>query len=171
MSRTFHRRMAATIAMLAFTAASSSAQSINLTESETPFNGFGKGAYSTFGQTFTTPAAGNFMQTFSFWLSDDAAGNGTLNAPSLLFQAYVMAWDTANNHATGPVLYSSSILGGPTLPSERFDFQTTNLAVNSGSQYVAFLSASASLSDIAPADAYAAMETTFLGSYTGGNLF
>lgn len=171
MSRTLRRGIAATAVMIGLVASSmsASAQSINLTDNETPFNGFGKGGFATFGQTFTAPT--NFLQTFSFWLGDDAQVQGTLNAPSLLFQAYVMEWDAANSHATGPVLYSSSVFGGPTLASQRYDFLTTNLSVSSGTQYVAFLSASASLSDIAPTEAYAFMETTSLGTYTGGSLF
>lgn len=169
MSRIFRRSVAATVAIigLAATSMSASAQSINLIDNETPFNGFGKGAFATFGQTFTAPT--NFLQTFSFWLGDDEQGQGTLNAPSLLFQAYVMQWDAANGHATGPVMYTSSVVSGPMFASQRYDFLTTNLAVSSGTQYVAFLSASASLSDIAPTDAYAFMETTLLGTYTGGS--
>lgn len=173
MSRIFRRSIAATAAIvcIAATSMTAGAQSISLPDNETPFNGFGKGAYETFGQTFTAPAGGNFLQTFSFWLGDDELGNGTLNAPSLLFSAYVMEWDTANNHATGPVLYSSAVYSGPSSPSQRFDFVTTNVAVNAGTQYVAFLSASASLADIATTDAYAFMETTLLGTYTGGSFF
>ena len=171
MTKILSRSVRATIAVFSIAAAASvaGAQSINLPDNETPTFYFGKGgASATYGQTFTAPTGGNFLQTFSFWLGDDPQGLGTTNAPSLLFQAYVMQWDAANGHATGPVLYSSSVYGGPTSLSQRYDFASPNVAVSAGTQYVAFLSASNSFGNIVPTDATALMETSLLGTYTGG---
>lgn len=171
MSRTLRRAVAASVTLLALAAAPTfvSAQSINLTGNETPSGPFGKGAPATFGQTFTAPTGANFLQTFSFWLSDDPQGTGNANASSMLFQAYVMQWDAANGYATGPVLFTSTVYGGPALFSQRYDFLTTNLSVTAGTQYVAILSSSAQLSNIVGSVANAAVETSLSGTYTDGS--
>jgi len=156
------------VTAVALAAASASAQTISLPENDSPTFGFGKGnATTTFGQTFTTPTGFNFLQSFSFWLSDDV-GLGATNPGNLLFQAYVMQWDGANGYATGPVLYTSSIQTGPTALSQRYTFAATNTAVSANTQYVAFVSASSQLSNILGTDASAVLESSLLGTYTGG---
>ena len=170
MKRTFRRSVAASAALLSLVLAPASAhaQSLNLSENETPTSPFGKGAASaTYGQTFMAPAGGNFLQTFSFWLGDDANQN-TTNSSSLLFQAYVMQWDAASGHATGPALFTSSVVSGPTSFAQRYDFASPNVAMTAGTQYVAFLSASESFGAITQTEATAYMETSLLGTYTGG---
>lgn len=168
MSRILRHSISVAFAALSMSA-SASAQSINLSGNETPSGPFGKGVPATFGQTFVAPTNGNFLQSFSFWLSDDPQGMQNTNASSLLFQAYVMQWDAANGHATGPALYTSAVYSGPTLFSQRYDFVTTNLNMIVGTQYVAFLSASSQLSNIAPTDASTAIETSLNGTYTDGS--
>ncbi|MBC8087250.1 MAG: PEP-CTERM sorting domain-containing protein [Phycisphaerae bacterium] len=162
------RTLLPALTLVAFAAVSASAQTISLPDNDSPTFGLGKGnATTTFGQTFTTPTGFNFLQSFSFWLSDDAS-LGATNPGDLLFQAYVMQWDAANGHATGPVLYTSAVQSGPSAFSQRYNFAATNTALNGSAQYVAFLSASEQLSNIPGTDASAVMETSLLGTYTGG---
>lgn len=156
--------LALTTAALAFVPISATAQTLSLPDSDLPTSGFGKGATPTFGQTFTAPAA--YLQSFSFWLSNDPGL--TANPGSLLFQAYVMRWDATNGYTTGPVLYTSAVQTGPTAFSSRYNFAATNVLLNPSMQYVAFLSASSQLANIGATDANAVMETSFLGTYTGG---
>jgi hypothetical protein len=164
--RTIRSALTVSAFALAATTAPAYAQVISLPDNELPTAGFGKGATTTFGQTFTAPTGFSFLQTFSFWLSNDPGL--TTNSSSLLFQAYVMEWDSFNGHAVGPVLYTSGVQSGPTANSQRYNFDVTSIGLNPIAQYVAFLSASTQLSNIVPSDATAAMETSFLGTYTGG---
>jgi PEP-CTERM motif len=54
-----------------------------------------------------------------------------------------MQWDTAQNRATGSVLYSSiQMITVASASSQRFDFVTGGLVLNPANTYVAFLSAS-----------------------------
>ena len=166
-SRLMKRTLAAAVAALMIVSAVGHAQTINLPNNDSPTGPFGKTSTATYGQTFTTPTGFSFLQTFSFWLTNDA-GLGAANSSSLTFKAYVMAWDAGNGRATGPVLYSSAVQSGPTLFSQRYDFASPNTLVNGGGQYVAFLSASGLFGSIPVAEATAGVESSFNGTYAGG---
>lgn len=163
----FSRKIAATMAAVAFSASALSAQIIDQPKNESSTGVFGKGGSSTFGQTFLAPTGFNTLQSFSFWLTNDD-GLGATNSSSLLFRAYVMQWDVANGHTTGSTLYSSAVRSGPTSMSERYDFSTVSALLTPGLQYVAFLSVSGLSSSINADVATAGMETTFDGEYAGG---
>lgn len=158
--------MTAVIAAVGLAAlpALASAQVINLTQNDSPISPFGNTNTATYGQTFTTEGGFNTLNTFSFWLS----ATDSYNAEGLLFKAYVMQWDAASGHATGPVLYSSALYAGSALASQRYDFNTGNLLLTGGAQYVAFLSASGFFASMPPDGALVSMEGTLSGSYTGG---
>lgn len=148
--------------------ASASAQTLSLTDTDSPFAPFGKPATATYGQTFVAPTSFNTIQSFSFWLSNDA-GLGT-NPGALSFKAYLMRWDAVAQHATGPVLYTSTVRGGPTIASQRYDFNTGGVALLSNTQYVAFMSVSGMFNSIGQSTATATVEGSTAGTYTGGQL-
>jgi len=91
---------------------------------------------ATYGQTFTVPITDNILNSFSFILGPDFYG-GT--AP-MTFAGYVAQWD--GSKATGPILYTSGTqtYTGPGFTN--YSFNTDNLSLTAGQQYVAFLSAS-----------------------------
>ena len=96
---------------------------------------FGEPDTATYGQTFTAPETSRPLTEFTFYLDD------YYNPDVIDFAAYVMAWD--GTKATGPVLYSSAMQS--TTGSSGFDtltFNTGELILTPGQQYVAFLSAS-----------------------------
>ncbi|MGI8548260.1 MAG: PEP-CTERM sorting domain-containing protein [Gemmatimonadaceae bacterium] len=117
--------------------------SISITPTGDPLNGFGKPGIATFGQTFTAPT-GTSLQSFQFYLANDTDDGG--NGGFLNFRGYVMAWDAVNGHATGPVLFSSTVRTGNPLDTYSTAFSTFGIpggvALNPGGAYVAFLSAS-----------------------------
>lgn len=109
-----------------------SAQSI-ATPGGGTISSFGKPNTQTYGQTFS--ALNGSLDSFSFWLS------GT--SPTLNFQAYVFAWDPALLRATGPALFTSSIMSAPSGSGFlEVAVGTGSLAVTPGDVYVAFLSSS-----------------------------
>ncbi|MGV3709216.1 MAG: PEP-CTERM sorting domain-containing protein [Gemmatimonas sp.] len=166
MIQAFRRTVAAVIATAgaALLPAQASAQVINLAQNEQNISPFGSPVTATYGQTFTTAGGFNTLNTFSFWLSSIDSYNGE----GLLFRAYVMQWDAVNGHATGPVLYSSALYAGTAFASQRYDFNTGNLLLTGGAQYVAFLSASGYFASMPPDGASVSMEGTLAGTYTGG---
>jgi hypothetical protein len=97
---------------------------------------FGEPNTATLGQTFTV-GADNILQEFNFWHGFKSLGGPPL---SLDFAGYVMAWDGAK--ATGTILYGSSMQTITGTGTQRFTFDTGNLPLVSGEEYVAFLSAS-----------------------------
>ena len=100
---------------------------------------FGEPAIATFGQTFIAPAD-NMMTSFTYFIDD------FVNPDHVDFEAYVMAWGPDLFRATGPILWSD----GPFTTTnnngngsyEQFTFDTKNLVLTAGAQYVAFLTAS-----------------------------
>lgn len=120
---------------------------------------FGETDTATYGQTFTV-GADTVLDNFSFWLNDD------VNPDRVDFRAYVMAWH-ASNHATGPVLWSSSTTTtGGTSSYEQFTFNTGGLTLTQGLKYVAFLNASLDFDSIYGTSRMAARYTS---AYSGGN--
>ena len=136
---------------------------------------FGKAADPTqasvaIGQTFMRPVGSTcaltcYLQGFSFQLGNDPGF--TTSAASLKFRAYIATWDGTK---AGAVLYSSGIFDGPTLASQAYMFASPGIAIATGTQYVAFLSAVGLFGTIGVPDATALMETV-LGAnheYAGG---
>lgn len=167
MSRNFPRTVAAVIAALTFAAAAANAQTINLPDNDAPSGPFGKSSTATYGQTFVAPVGFTYLQSFSFWLSNDP-GLQAVNPDALRFRAYVMEWDANNGHATGNPLFMSAVQSGPGALSQRYDFAPTNTLLNSTKQYVAFLSASGLFGSIGATEATAGVESSFAGTYTDG---
>jgi len=119
---------------------------------------FGKPDAQTFGQTFTSPTD-NILQSFTFYLSP---------APSLLFRAYVYAWDPGLVRATGPALFTSSPIIGP-LGTGFFavPINVGGLLLSPGAPYVAFFSSSAqnTLGEIALQSSW---DSPAANQYSGG---
>lgn len=93
---------------------------------------FGVSDTSTYGQTFTAGAA-NTLNSFSLFL------HGAVPSP-IEFKAYIYAWN--GDFATGPQLFASALqtfTGSPFATPAEFAFNTGNLGLTSGQQYVAFL--------------------------------
>ncbi|MDB9437692.1 hypothetical protein PN450_13015 [Dolichospermum lemmermannii CS-548] len=118
----------------------SSAQAITLIDTTPSWDGSSNitsfGGTATYGQTVTTPAVDNVLNSFSFILGDTWSGT------PITFKGYVSQWD--GSKATGPILYSS---GDKTYSGggfQTYDFNTGSLALTPGQQYVLFLNASSS---------------------------
>jgi len=115
------------------------ASSIVIPETGGQIHSFGETNSATYGQTFKTVNAVDLvLDSFSLWVVDFS-----FEPDAIDFAGYVMQWDTALNRATGPVLYESTqrtTVASAT--SQRFDFLTGGLTLNSANTYVAFLSAS-----------------------------
>lgn len=135
-----------------------------------PAGPFGKAADPSqaslaIGQTFRRPtgvvcALTCYLQSFTFWLGNDPGL--TTNASSLRFRAYIAEWD--GNKATN-LLFTSSVLNGPTLGSQSFDIAAPNVGIVAGTRYVAFLSAVGLSGSIPVSDATATMETVLGAAY------
>jgi hypothetical protein len=146
-------------AVLGGVAPASAATSINTVS---PFLGnftpIGIPNTSTYGQTFTV-GADNVLNGFSMYL----AGQATFD-----FKAYVYAWDGAK--ATGPALFGSALhtfTGSPASTPTEFAYDTGNLALTNGQQYVAFLS-TAGLQGAQP-DSTGGMPYSDSNPYSGGD--
>lgn len=98
----------------------------------TQVTAFGEPNSATYGQTFLVPVLQPVLKDFSFWV-DNIVGTTT-------FRGYVMAWDGAK--ASGSVLFSSGDYTITQAGFEKVTFNTGNLALTGGTQYVAFFSAS-----------------------------
>jgi hypothetical protein len=110
---------------------------------------FGSAAAGTvYGQSFRVPTQAPRLNSFSFWLNE---GGGF--QPSILFNAYVMAWD--GSKATGEILWKSGTLSGPTSFMQRYDFNV-GIRLTPGVQYIAFLSTIEQLGSF-PSDAQVLM--------------
>jgi hypothetical protein len=97
---------------------------------------FGEPDTATYGQTITV-GSDNVLNSFTFLLNDSAISN------PVNFQGYVMAWNDSTSRATGSVLYSSSPVSTTGASGyETFTFNTGNLALTPGSQYVLFVNCS-----------------------------
>lgn len=105
---------------------------------------FGEPWAATFGQTFTVTGPDTVLNSFSFWLNDFAHNPDAPDATE--FAAYVMVWNRSAQHATGPILYHSSMRSTTNNFGldgwEEFSFSTGDLSLTAGEHYVAFLSAS-----------------------------
>ncbi|MDT7933612.1 MAG: hypothetical protein RQ833_03280 [Sphingomonadaceae bacterium] len=118
---------------------------------------------STYGQSFTV-GADTVLTGFSLYL------NGNPNN-EMLFKGYLYAWD--GTKAVGPQLYASSVqsfsgVSDNSVPAE-IAFNTGNLNLTTGQQYIAFLS-TAGLQDGRPPSSYMMPYSAELRSeqYDGG---
>ncbi|MBO9490113.1 PEP-CTERM sorting domain-containing protein [Endozoicomonas sp. G2_1] len=95
-------------------------------------------ATETYGQTFTV-GNDSILDSFSFFLANNQ------NDVFIDFAVYLMAWD--GDKAEGPVLFESSPLSTANVAGARqfdlFSVMTNSLALETGREYVAFLSTSA----------------------------
>ncbi|WP_017653569.1 PEP-CTERM sorting domain-containing protein [Fortiea contorta] len=97
----------------------------------TEISSFGEPDTATYGQTFTV-GTDNIINSFTFYLK---------NNPGVDFAGYIAAWD--GTKAQGPILYNSGVRStGAGGGFQEFAFNTGGIALTSGAQYVAFLSAS-----------------------------
>lgn len=103
--------------------------------------GFGEPNTATFGQTITVDAAqGTFLTDFTFQVATDPTNTSR-------FQAYVMAWDSANKLAIGNVLFQSGVITnvGPAVAPSPFvaiNVVTNNLQLAANQEYVLFFNTS-----------------------------
>ena len=91
---------------------------------------------ATYGQTFTATASQTRLSSFTFELSQQS---GT--APQ--YQAFVYRFDSATNRIVGPALYTSGVVTAPTGAAfTPVTFNTGNITLTAGQQYVLMLSTS-----------------------------
>jgi uncharacterized protein with beta-barrel porin domain len=116
-----------------------SAQSINTTpqwDGAAGISGWGAPNTATYGQTITPTAGQTRLSGFTFELSQSG---GT---PSQ-YQAFVYQWDSVNNRITGSSLFTSGVVTAPAGAAfTPVTFNTGNVALTAGQQYVLFLSTS-----------------------------
>ena len=100
---------------------------------------FGETATPAVGQTFTS--IGSVMNDFTFAFDDFITGQ---HPGFTIFQAYLYAWDEANNRPTGPQLYQSPTLSttnnGGLGGNEFFTLNMGATPVANGNQYILFFS-------------------------------
>src|SRR4051812_3374461 len=105
---------------------------------DTSIGTFGEGNLATFGQTFTTGNS-NILQDFTFYLRSDNSSDAPVT-----FAAYLARW--GGNEAFGPILFESTVetyRPSPGLPEYTpFTFETGGLTLQTGTEYVVFMSAS-----------------------------
>ena len=97
-----------------------------------PFGGDARST-QTYGEIFTAPADISFLTSFSFYMGDPYYDGNIITG------AYIATW--TGTHA-GTLLYDSGQLNYDNVGNEELTFNTGNLFVNPGQQYVMFLSAS-----------------------------
>ncbi|MDB5581857.1 MAG: Type Va secretion system autotransporter protein, partial [Bradyrhizobium sp.] len=114
---------------------------------------------ATYGQTITATASQSRLSSFSFELSQ---ASGT--APQ--YQAFVYQWNPGTQRISGPALYSSGVFTAPTGAAYTpVSFNTGNIVLTPGQQYVMFLSTSNQQPQANSAYRYGATPDT---AYAGG---
>lgn len=100
---------------------------------------FGEGYDATYGQTFIAEGDDIYLDSWTFFLQE-----ASVNSTDFAF--YIMDWDTDTRRATGSILYQSAMVttsnNGGAGGYEAFTFNTDGLALESGNNYVGFISAS-----------------------------
>ncbi|MEO8724686.1 MAG: PEP-CTERM sorting domain-containing protein [Acidobacteriaceae bacterium] len=95
---------------------------------------FGNPDTSTYGETFTAPSNGDHvLNNFSLYLA------GPSNPGSIILGGYIATWNGTN---AGTLLYSSAAVTDPNTGNIQLTFNTGNLSLTPGGDYVAFLSVS-----------------------------
>lgn len=117
--------------------------------------------YETYGQTFTI-GSDNVLNDFTFWLNDFDDYPGVIN-----FASYIAEWD--GSKINGSTLYASEKQSTTKAPGyEQFTFKTGGLSLESGKQYVAFLSVSNFLNGILDIGAVGVSDP-LISTYSGGD--
>ena len=95
---------------------------------------FGPPNTQTYGELVTAPAD-NVLESWTFYMEQST---------DTQFQGYVYAWDPVNNRATGPALFTSSVMStsDPTI-FQPVTFNTGGVDLITGDEYVLFASSSA----------------------------
>lgn len=118
------------------------AQAVSVINTVTSWNNsdvitiFGSPDTATYGQTVTTPAVDNVLNSFSFILGSALGGGGS----PITFQGYVAQWD--GTKATGPILYQSANQTYSGGGFQTYNFNTGSLALTPSQKYVLFLNVS-----------------------------
>lgn len=101
-------------------------------------NGGNSSIVRSLGQTFVvpTPLSENVLTGFSLFFS------GTPDA-GFDYRAYIFQWDTQNNQATGPALFTSSVRTGAQAPS----FSGLNILLATNASYIAILTTQGAAND------------------------
>lgn len=139
-----YSRVSATLLSLTIGVASHDAQAVPIIDTTgnqvvSTLYPFGETATATVGQTFTVTGTETQLDRFAFRFDDYAASNTAVD-----FAAYVYSWDGLK--AVGSQLFAStqrsSSNNGGAGGWEVFSFDTGGVSLQTGQQYVAFLSAS-----------------------------
>jgi hypothetical protein len=94
----------------------------------------GQSQSQTYGQSFTVPATGNILDSWTFDLKNGGAS-------PVNFEFFLMAWN--GSMATGSVLFQSSEMAVPTSDTSYAAFTVDpDVALTKGSQYVMFINES-----------------------------
>ena len=174
-SSRFRARVSLTLAACALLASPLSAQVISAPNNsfESSLGKFsGGGAYSTYAQTFATPAAAPSLQSFTIFLGDDF-GQGA----DLFFRAHVFEFNVTTFRLVGAPLYSSTLRNG-SLNLSAFDTYVFNIAggltLNPASTYALVVSAlgtvPSAFSTLADG-ATNAIGTSTANAYAGGSAY
>lgn len=101
---------------------------------------FGEFNSATYGQTFLVTGSDTLLESWTFYIND------YVNDDYVDFVFYIMEWDSATTMATGDILYQSEDITTTNNDDndgmEAFIFDTDGLELESGSEYIAFISAS-----------------------------
>jgi hypothetical protein len=127
----------------------------------------------TFGQTITVPVGeDDVLDRFSFYLvqNQNALSGSPLGPQTVTYKAYVYEWDAANNRAMGSAVWQSE---NPQVVTTSTSVQevvaeTGGVQLQSGAQYVIFLSISETSGNTADAGACFMHGSTF-GGYSDGS--
>ncbi len=136
-----------------------------LTTSVGPFTRTAAG-FQSVGQSFVVPTLSTQLSSFSLSLSN------FFNGGALKFDAYILAFDTANRRVTGSVLWNATdILGSSNdFAFDLRSFNTGNLSLTAGSTYL-FLITTSTQGDGAAGDASNLVGANDTDGYTGGSLW
>lgn len=103
---------------------------------------FGHAFGATYGQTFVAPDTVTQLDSWTFYLT------GVEDFKPVNFGFYLMAWDGAQQRASGELLFASEFVTTSEYDAQSgfqaFDFDTGGLALNAGKDYIAFISTSLS---------------------------
>ena len=121
--------------------------------------------FQSFGQSFVVPPITTRLSTFSLSFSN------FFNGAALRFDAYILAFDTANRRVSGDILWSGLNLSG-SANDFAFDtrtFNTGNLNLLAGSTYMFLITTSGQAG--VPDDASNLVGASDVDAYSGGSFW
>ncbi len=126
----------------------------------------GSGGFQSVGQSFVVPTLTTQLTSFSLAFSN------FFNGGALRFDAYILAFDTANRRVTGDVLWNATnILGSSNdFAFDTRSFNTGNLTLASGTTYLFLITTSTQGAGL-PADASNLVGANDVDGYTGGSFW